>query len=722
MPHELAMLTNIDAEFMAYSQSAMDLSVDILVGRPYGGTAILFKKSLSSCITPTCTNDPRLTVITMKSDIGPILFVCVYMPTDYGDTECYENYIEICAKVTAVFEESDAIHLVVCGDFNCQVESRFYNIFTEFATDNNLVMTDLNRMNNVFTYYSDDNTKFSWIDHALCTSEIDKLVLTCNVLCDFISSDHKPLTVTFNNLNAVSLNTDVKSVVHDSTSPDWSQVDQLSLWQYQNELDIQLKSINIPALYDYMECDYDCLNSNAAVIDSYYNEICNCINSASTKTIPLRVHKSNFHEYVIPGWNDYVCDKHAAARSAFVDWIYCGRPRDGYNYEVMRKTRAQFKLALRYCKQHNDMLCADNFASSLLSKDYSKFWQDIRKANNKKATNHTQVLDGSVGENDICARWQKHFESLYNKNNDVVSRHMFYNELTMHGKECNNNEEFLFTFHDVANAATRLKMGKATGQDGISAEAIKYACPRLYVHICILFNMFLKCGNIPDRFMQSVIVPLLKNKTGNITDVNNYRAIAISNSLSKLFETVMFKSLETSSEADKFQFGFKPGHSTGLCTNILKQTIDYYRERGSHVFVCFVDFSQAFDNVNYWKLFHKLLEDNVSYLTVRILAYWYSNQVCFVRWRNCLSGGFHMCNGTRQGGVLSPYLFSRYIRDLIAAVVNSGIGCKLGNQLLNILAYADDLVLLAPSWNALQNLLELLHVHAGLIDMIVNVN
>ena len=70
-------------------------------------------------------------------------------------------------------------------------------------------------------------------------------------------------------------------------------------------------------------------------------------------------------------------------------------------------------------------------------------------------------------------------------------------------------------------------------------------------------------------------------------------------------------------------------------------------------------------------------------------------------------------NGTRQGGVLSPYLFSRYIRDLIAAVVNSGIGCKLGNQLINILACADDIVLLAPSWNAFQNLREQWRIQGG---------
>ena len=126
------------------------------------------------------------------------------------------------------------------------------------------------------------------------------------------------------------------------------------------------------------------------------------------------------------------------------------------------------------------------------------------------------------------------------------------------------------------------------------------------------------------------------------------------------------------------------------------------------MFVCFIDFSKAFDNVNYWRLFKNLLDDNVNYTIVRILAYWYSNQECFVRWRNSISVGFRLSNGTRQGGVLSPFLFSRYIRDLIYETAYSGFGCKIANHSLNILAYADDIALLAPSWKALQNLLSIL--------------
>ena len=64
--------------------------------------------------------------------------------------------------------------------------------------------------------------------------------------------------------------------------------------------------------------------------------------------------------------------------------------------------------------------------------------------------------------------------------------------------------------------------------------------------------------------------------------------------------------------------------------------------------------------------------------------------------------------------------FTRYIRELLSGVINSSIGCNIGGYMVNILAYADDIVLLAPSWRARQQLLDKLQVKAGDIDMCCN--
>jgi len=67
----------------------------------------------------------------------------------------------------------------------------------------------------------------------------------------------------------------------------------------------------------------------------------------------------------------------------------------------------------------------------------------------------------------------------------------------------------------------------------------------------------------------------------------------ISNVITKVLEFVVLDKLTSISYADEYQFGFKAKHSTGLCTNVLKRTIDYYTKRGSYVF-CRRSFTAGF--------------------------------------------------------------------------------------------------------------------------------
>jgi len=101
--------------------------------------------------------------------------------------------------------------------------------------------------------------------------------------------------------------------------------------------------------------------------------------------------------------------------------------------------------------------------------------------------------------------------------------------------------------------------------------------------------------------------------------------------------------------------------------------------------------------VNYWKLFNKLLDDKIDTNIVSILCYWYTKQELCIRWLTLLSSFLTIGNKTRQGGILSPYLFSRYERELSLELATSRVGCNIGGVHINVLAYADDIVILAPS-------------------------
>ena len=106
---------------------------------------------------------------------------------------------------------------------------------------------------------------------------------------------------------------------------------------------------------------------------------------------------------------------------------------------------------------------------------------------------------------------------------------------------------------------------------------------------------------------------------------------------------------------------------------------------------CLIDSSKAFDTVDHTLLFEKLMKKNTSASIIRFLINWYSTQQLTVRWNGAVSRPFGTLNGVRQGGVLSPLLFSLYLDDLLADLSSAGIGCHYMGMFVGALAYADDL-------------------------------
>ena len=81
-----------------------------------------------------------------------------------------------------------------------------------------------------------------------------------------------------------------------------------------------------------------------------------------------------------------------------------------------------------------------------------------------------------------------------------------------------------------------LKLGKACGPDELSAEHLVHAHPSLVINTCFLFRFMVMHGFVPDKFGAGLIVPLVKDKTGAINNVSNYRGITLIAVISKLFK------------------------------------------------------------------------------------------------------------------------------------------------------------------------------------------
>jgi hypothetical protein len=145
---------------------------------------------------------------------------------------------------------------------------------------------------------------------------------------------------------------------------------------------------------------------------------------------------------------------------------------------------------------------------------------------------------------------------------------------------------------------------------------------------------------------------------------------------------------------------------------VLKETIAYYVQNQSPVFCTFLDASKAFDRINYCKLFKLLMKRKLPAYIIRVLANLYTNNLVRVSWCGVASDYFCAVNGVKQGAVLSPILFCVYIDDLLLLLAKEDIGCHIGPHFVGALAYADDIVLIAPTATAMRKLLAICEGYA----------
>ena len=427
-------------------------------------------------------------------------------------------------------------------------------------------------------------------------------------------------------------------------------------------------------------------NSHKENLSSLYRTFTEAIISGATLCIPQNNSQPRNY-FAIPGWNKTVKLRHRLARKAFLHWRSCGSPKEGFAVGQMRDSRLAFKYAKRKCRREEDQRRASRFAEALAGQKPDRFWSMI-----KRQLGGGVLLPpsfGSVtGEGNIANMWREHFLPIFNdvscsSDNEVL------NQLSTDVSPMTPTPPI--SAEDVRNAIAKLKAGKSPGWDRITTDHLLHLHAEAASIIAVLFNSMLNHSILPESLIYTLLVPLVKDKSGILDDRSNYRVIALSTALSKVLELILVERLSPFLSTGDAQFGFKSSHSTTQATYVLKETINYFTERGSPVYTCFLDASKAFDRVCHAKLFQILAHRGVPSSYLKLLLSWYTYQRVSVKWSQSESKSFPVQNGVRQGGNLSPLLFNVYIDELLCELRTLRIGCYVGNCAVNVLAYADDI-------------------------------
>jgi len=205
-----------------------------------------------------------------------------------------------------------------------------------------------------------------------------------------------------------------------------------------------------------------------------------------------------------------------------------------------------------------------------------------------------------------------------------------------HSIDCKNYlglEMPMCSFVSLASLLQKLPLNKAPGPDCISAEHLLHADEslRFFSVNCLTSVLLTGVGYIHNSCLNTTIVPICKNKNGNMSDTSNYRPVAVATVVLKLLEYFILSNISAFLGTTDNQVGFNAGHRTDQCTFLLKQTASYFVSHGSSVHAVFLDASKAFDLVLHMKLFEKLIQRKVPMCFVRLLKHWFKEQMMHIK-------------------------------------------------------------------------------------------
>jgi hypothetical protein len=351
----------------------------------------------------------------------------------------------------------------------------------------------------------------------------------------------------------------------------------------------------------------------------------------------------------------------------------------------VKKCKKEFRKAQRrnmFIYENNKNKNIENLFG-INNKD--EFWKAFnsfkeRDSNNEDARSQENINE----ENKKCF---DHFNKLFNKNFEPTELNNHQKEVIQEVNNWKQRCELNFSTNDrnyvsskmIIDCINDMKLSNSAGFDGISNNMIKKSMSdRLISVLKDFMNAILCTGRIPENFNRILIIPIIKDKSKKIFDVNNLRPISVSNCLSQVFERIILYKSKFLKETSSNQFGFQLGLSTYQPIFLLKETVNKYKKSKSPLYIASLDAEKAYDSLWRMGLFYKLKDKMDENLWLILMSYYEKSDgiIKFNSTGECL---ININSGVKQGGVLSPFLFNYFINELIEKVINEEGGCKIGD-------------------------------------------
>ncbi|CAG9584683.1 unnamed protein product [Danaus chrysippus] len=258
------------------------------------------------------------------------------------------------------------------------------------------------------------------------------------------------------------------------------------------------------------------------------------------------------------------------------------------------------------------------------------------------------------------------------------------------------------TLDEISSHIKRKSSKSAPGPDGIPYIVFK-KCPSVRKHLINIYGKIWSRKQIPECFGKAIFV--LIPKKDRVTDPKDTRPIALTNTISKIFFSVLQTRMTRFMLSNKYfrpnhQKGFLPGISGCLEHNtLLSESLKDARKSERQITVCWIDLENAFGSIQHELMLFALRWYNFPPLVSDMIASYYSKLKFSIITKEGPSKSLSYNVGLFQGCCLSPIVFNIVINILVDKLISNekkwGYRFKFNNKYTeSILAFADDLAIL----------------------------
>ena len=548
-------------------------------GRGKGGLATLWDKSLTKYVSKVSTNNFRLQGTKFSLPCGSFLLLNTYFPCDprvnqFDETEL----LTLLGEIRQVLIKEECIYNLVLGDLNCHFtrQSTFTQLVHSFFTDLNFKvfweqdkdLYNIQETDFTFSQVQNGQTSTSIIDHFIGNDTLVKSVTDAGVIHNPNNpSNHDPI---FTKLSLQGIDYSNKSEIKQSRVK-WERATELAKDKFEEVLDDKLSNISVP---HSVSCRNVHCMAHTTGLEDYTMDIMEAVESAAVECLPVVGGDDKGTSFVVPGWNDYVKPFSEENIFWYSVWVSAGKPSQGALFNLMKKSKLQYKHAIRRLKRANQKIQNDKFIQSIIDGG-SNIFSEIKKFRGK-SKNISSRIDDEVGSKNIANRFAGLYSQLYNTHGQGVELERLSGIIHAGVDQCSLAQIDCITPNLVKEALMSMKKSKNDAIFNIQSDCLMIGSDILTHHLTNMVKAFAVHGVVPPFLLVCTLLPLVKDNLSDITSSANYRAIASGSLLLKLIDTIIIKLEGSKLKCDQLQFGFQADASTVMCTWTATTVIEYY--------------------------------------------------------------------------------------------------------------------------------------------------